>query len=62
MERTFNSDKVNMASHLLSEWYYHKLLTVGFSVHIKNHAKASLTGYGYSANAGSLNWIYLVSS
>lgn len=49
----FNSDKVNMASHLrvgLPE-----LLTFGLSVHIKNHAKASLTGYGYSANAGSFN-------
>lgn len=55
MERIFNSDKVNMALHLLSGLDYQKLLTVGLSVHIKNHAKALLSGYGYSANAGSLS-------
>lgn len=37
MERIFKSDKVKLASHLLSGWVCHKLLTVGLSVHIKNY-------------------------
>lgn len=59
MKVTFNSDEVNRASHLPSGWDYHKLLTIDFSVHIRDHPWTSialfLTGYGYAAQIGSLS-------